>query len=997
MAFVFISYSSNDGEKAREVYDYLTKRNIACWMAPQSLQAGRDYPSQIVDGIRNCSAFVLLSSHNTNASPHVSNEVASAFDARKPLIACRLENVDFTDEYTYYLRRKHWIDAYTDFGAGLKELFFAVTEFLAQSAATDAPQPKAQVAQSSVPQPAASRYAEEVKRNYDSIVLPSEPSAPRKKITDRREAVEEIKALSGNYSYSLLERSKDKAKFENFKRQAEVLFKNTVRAERCGKNVEGVESFVGLAVESLTGEDNSVMHVLGMPGSAKNMLLQLAFFELCDAFADGRSDVLPVYVSVAYYEKYAYKAGRAQEDTAKKIKDDIAVFVDFVKDNPEVKPVVIVEGVREHSTAKCSVEMIIAKAFEPLGKFGRLIAIDVGLIKNRKRLKKFIPIAGDVRDGYILHTEPVPIELKDKLLEVIECVLDMYEYNLDAERLYDALVKYKYGLIDIYLIRFIAKELFTSYLVSDKALADIYESMALNEYGDEDRLFDISKYTFEYVFADRNVNLSDYGFGNEIWSLPNKHHTCLEFLLAYYFTRCVEKYRESDDYSFFKMMLTSTANQFIVSMLKDNYELQECFYDFINTKYEIFDARQKSNAAYWLGRLNYNKNLVNQSLTFLTSQFTKLKPLVKSNNKTTQENLDNHFVFRAVCTAMLFHGQANMMDEYLCVVITNDVANAINRGVAIEYFGSDYQMCAFNEYYLDDDPTRGESAMKMLNIRIEKALYGQEGKFVESNLVTLLTLLQARIQSRSENLGYDIVFFVKKALEYLNAYKFKPQNIASGKILFYFDGIKDDLENYLENGAFDVGPMLYNRCKYMKAVKREQWVSRGIDDPESVSEHTFSSWLLAMLMLPEETKYEGYNKREILDMLLIHDMAQTVQGENGGAPVTKKLEFQTENVIMRKFLLKGTYPDVANLTYFYNVWTGFYNGLNVNAKIAQDINLIQSIYTFCEYYCENKEKFTESDLREWMNAKAKIVTEIGYEIYDRMILNNSEFAEIIKE
>ena len=165
----------------------------------------------------------------------------------------------------------------------------------------------------------------------------------------------------------------------------------------------------------------------------------------------------------------------------------------------------------------------------------------------------------------------------------------------------------------------------------------------------------------------------------------------------------------------------------------------------------------------------------------------------------------------------------------------------------------------------------------------------------------------------------------------------------------------------------------------------------------SVSEHTFSSWLLAMLMLPEETKYEGYNKREILDMLLIHDMAQTVQGENGGAPVTKKLEFQTENVIMRKFLLKGTYPDVANLTYFYNVWTGFYNGLNVNAKIAQDINLIQSIYTFCEYYCENKEKFTESDLREWMNAKAKIVTEIGYEIYDRMILNNSEFAEIIKE
>lgn len=989
MGYVFISYSTNDGAKAREVYDYLTKRNIDCWMAPQSLQAGRDYPSQIVEGIRNCSAFVLLASANTNASPHVSNEVASAFDARKPLIACRIENAEFTDEYIYYLKRKHWIDAFTDFNAGLKELFFTVSEFLAQTApAVSAPQ-KPEPQQCTPP-----RNADEVRKNYESIVIP-DTAAHGRKITDRKEVVDVIKALSANYSYSLLNRSRDKEKFENFKRQAEILFKNTMRAERRGKCVE-TDGYADLIADNLRQGENTVMHVLGMPGSAKNMLLQLAFFKMCDEFVSGESDYLPVYVSVAYYEKYAYKAGRAQEDTAKKIKEDLAPFVDFIRDNPAVKPVVMVEGVREYSTAKCSVEMIIAKAFEPLGKYNRVVAIDVGLIKNRKRLKKFIPIAGDVRDGYIFHTEPVAIELKDKLITVISCVLDMYGYNLDAEELFDALVKYKYSVIDVYLIRFIAKELFASYLVSDKALADVYESMALNEYGDEERLFDISKYMFDYVFADRNVSLAEYGFGNEIWSLPNKHHTCLEFLLAYYFTHCVERYRESEDYSFFKMMLTSTANQFIVSMLKDNYELQECFYDFINTKYEIFDARQKSNAAYWLGRLNYNKNLINQSLTFLTSQFTKLKPLVKNNNKTTQENLDNHFVFRAVCTAMLFHGQANMMDEYLCVVITNDVANAINRGVAIEYFGSDYQMCAFNEYYLDDDPTRGEKAMKMLNIRIEKALYGQEGKFVESNLVTLLTLLQARIQSKSENLGYDIVFFVKKALEYLNAYKFKPQNIASGKILFYFDGVKDDLENYLENGAFDVGPMLYNRCKYMKAVKRAQWVSHGIDDPESVSEHVFSSWLLAMLLLPEETKYEGYNKKEILDMLLIHDMAQTVQGEKGGQPVTKKLEFKAENVIMRKFLLKGTYPDVANLTYFYNVWTGYYNGLNINAKIAQDINLIQSIYTFCEYYCENRDKFTEDDLREWMNAKAKIVTEIGYEIYDRMILNNSEFADIIK-
>lgn len=981
--FVFISYSSHDSRNAQQVYNYLTEKGINCWMAPQSLRAGADYPSQIIEAIRNCSAFVLLASHNTNKSAHVSNEVASAFDADKPLIAVRLENVEFTDEYIYYLKRKHWIDAYTDMNRALEQLLLTLNGFLN----TGAEQLYAKGNDYAYFRNGGSGFA-----GNGGDVRKAEQNL---RITDKKGMESYLKRLTLKYSYSLYERVNTEEKYNDFEKKAEILFANTMHLEFRGSSIP-VDNYVDFAVKNLSGEKNVVIHVLGLPGSAKNMLLQLVFHKMMGNFVKGTSNCLPVYVSMGYYERYPYNDGKEQEEMTELIKKDLQPFIGYVGENKDVCPVVFVDGVREYTTTKYTVEGILAKVLEPIGKFNRMVSRDTGLIKNRQRLKKVFPIAGDSHGGYVFRTEPIDIENKEKLLKVIDCVLEMYDYNLDAEKLYDALAQYKYGAVDIYLIRLIAKEAFSSYTASESSIADIYESMALHEYGDEENLFEVAGFMFDYVFADRNVNTCSREFGNKIWSLPNRHHTCLEFLLAYYFTHCIERFTTMEDYSFFKMMLTSTANQFIVAMLKDNYELQQCFYDFINSKYEIFDARQKSNAAYWLGRINYNKNLTNQALTFLTGQFTKLKALVKTNNKATQENMDNHFVFRAVCTAMLFHGQANMMDEYLCVVITNDIANAINRGVAVEYFGNDYEMCAFNEYYLDTDITRGENALKMLNNRIEKALYGQNGKFVENNLVTLLTLLQARIQTKGENLGYDISFYVKKALEYLNAYKFKPQNIVSGKILFYFDGIKDDFENYLEKGAFDIGPMLYNRCKFMKSVKREQWVRHGIDDPESVSEHVFSSWLLAMLFLPQEAKYEGYNKKEILDMLLIHDMAQTVQGESEGETlVTKKLEFKTENLIMRKFFLKGTYPDIANLTYFYNVWTGYYNGVNVNAKIAQDINLIQAIYTFCEYYSENTSKFSESDVQEWMNAKARIVTEIGYEIYDRMILNNSAFKDIL--
>ena len=125
-----------------------------------------------------------------------------------------------------------------------------------------------------------------------------------------------------------------------------------------------------------------------------------------------------------------------------------------------------------------------------------------------------------------------------------------------------------------------AKECYASYMISEKSLADIYESIALTEYGNEEQLVNASKHIFEYIFADKNINLHNLSSSSKVWSLPNRHHTCLDFLLAYYLTYSIKTYTSSEDYSFFKMILTSTANQFIVSMLKDDYELQETFYKF---------------------------------------------------------------------------------------------------------------------------------------------------------------------------------------------------------------------------------------------------------------------------------------------------------------------------------------------------------------------------------------------------------------------------------
>ena len=119
---VFISYSTHNKDIAFEMCDYLEEAGTACWIAPRNVVAGANYAGQIVSAIRSRDAFVLIASNAINESGHVSNEVSLAFDAKKDIIPFKIEETEFSDEYLYFLGRKHWIDAHEDIGEGLKLL-----------------------------------------------------------------------------------------------------------------------------------------------------------------------------------------------------------------------------------------------------------------------------------------------------------------------------------------------------------------------------------------------------------------------------------------------------------------------------------------------------------------------------------------------------------------------------------------------------------------------------------------------------------------------------------------------------------------------------------------------------------------------------------------------------------------------------------------------------------------------------------------------------------
>ena len=119
---IFISYSSKDNNIAQEICKSLEDSGIKCWIAPRNVLPGSTYPSQIMKAIRACSDFILIASDNINASHHVQNEVAQAFDMRKKIIPIRVEEFNLSDELKYYLSRVQWITADKDFANAIDSI-----------------------------------------------------------------------------------------------------------------------------------------------------------------------------------------------------------------------------------------------------------------------------------------------------------------------------------------------------------------------------------------------------------------------------------------------------------------------------------------------------------------------------------------------------------------------------------------------------------------------------------------------------------------------------------------------------------------------------------------------------------------------------------------------------------------------------------------------------------------------------------------------------------
>ena len=108
---VFISYSSKDEGRARELVNKLEAKGYRCWIAVRDLfHSGNDYSLTIPRVIAQSRCVLLLLTADANQSRHVRNELDIAFEKQIPIFPMKLDATDGA-QLEWFLRSSQWFDA----------------------------------------------------------------------------------------------------------------------------------------------------------------------------------------------------------------------------------------------------------------------------------------------------------------------------------------------------------------------------------------------------------------------------------------------------------------------------------------------------------------------------------------------------------------------------------------------------------------------------------------------------------------------------------------------------------------------------------------------------------------------------------------------------------------------------------------------------------------------------------------------------------------------
>jgi putative hydrolase of HD superfamily len=161
----------------------------------------------------------------------------------------------------------------------------------------------------------------------------------------------------------------------------------------------------------------------------------------------------------------------------------------------------------------------------------------------------------------------------------------------------------------------------------------------------------------------------------------------------------------------------------------------------------------------------------------------------------------------------------------------------------------------------------------------------------------------------------------------------------------------------------DIAKFLYEMGQ-LKRVKRSGWWIAGIEDPESVAEHSFRTAVIAHIL----AQLEGADREKAVSMSLFHDISEA-RTNDAHRIVQRYVDWEGVDRKAVEDQSKSLPNKIAEG--IRSMISEFEQALSLEARVARDADLLECLIQAREY-----QVLGYHDVADWiLNAQAALTTE----------------------
>lgn len=745
--------------------------------------------------------------------------------------------------------------------------------------------------------------------------------------------------------------------------------------------------------ETLTAAilNSSTPHALlveGLPGTGKTSFLNTLYWYLLHKRESDRNLPLPVFLNLHRYNDVSTKGPRTTDpDSAVKeaIKSDLVPLTSYVNRFVDKPLILIIDGFDEFARYR----ELALKYLSELFRTSRHLRI-IGSREGSASLYADLSLDGPHRT---IVFKSVSVDSRNfiKLLEVFAGVsippssLPETQAAL-TKHLATAIGLSKVKHIDLFALSLFADDPINGIAGEPYSLSQLLEGYCRKyirqRIRGEKSPNDLLSYASLLAFEFQVERTKFQGFDGEeliLWDLVQSHSRVCDYLTAYYVANefIGLSHKELLTANKMRYVYPHRINRLTKDLINKDAKKQIEFSTMVSRLIFIkrIEDYAKAQACYLAGRLTdpQAKRIALDALSNFKNKFmnNQRRRFVRGWSDGIQRDLkkknDRLLLERTIYLSLAYLGDHKAEADYIDLLFDSPIMDQVNRGFHLEYYG--------DQKY---DPTQPltnldmlQSCPKTFRQLLQNLAQGMfRDPLFEVEVHTLCSLAQKRheIGVLSESDSASVI-------QTLNAIS-DNQSLKHNRLQIYVRMLK----KHLSIRPFNVG-VIVSRLYGIKSIKRSGWIRREIADGESVADHSYGAYLLGLLLLPDYLQDQpDYSKQTILDMLLVHDLAEAITGDvlpERSDEKSKRMELE----VYEEIGLYGTYEGLADMSRTFLLWNEFEARQTLNAKIAKELDKIDNLVQLSIYNLQYK----INDVLDWRDELREVVkTDVGKSLLDKL-------------